>query len=264
MKIKFHTVIVLILGSLGLLTSCSSSQAPTLKVAATSVPHTEILEIVEPDLKKQQIQLEIVTVEDFNTPNRALQDKEVDANFFQHQPFLDAQKTDFGYQLESLAAIHLEPMGLYSKKIKSLNELKNGATIAIPSDPTNQARALALCQQTGLIRLKRQDAKATVLDIAENPKQIKFIEIDSPLLSRALEDVDAAAISTNFALQAGLSPQKDILAIEDAQSLFVNVLVIRSGDEQRADLQALKAALTSDKVKDFINSRYEGAILPAF
>jgi D-methionine transport system substrate-binding protein len=264
MNIKFYVLIILIVGALSSLTSCGKNSPPTLKVAATSVPHAEILEFIQPDLQNQHIQLEIITVEDFNTPNRALQDKEVDANFFQHQPFLDAQKADFGYQLKSLAAIHLEPMALYSKKIKNLNELKNGATIAIPSDPTNQARALALFQQIGLIYLQRQDAKTSVLDISKNTKQLKFIEIDSPLLSRTLEDVDAAVISANFALQAGLSPTKNALAIEDAQSLFVNLVVIRNEDENRADLQALKKALTSDKVKSFINNRYEGAVIPAF
>ena len=253
-----------ILASLILLTGCGGSSKPTLKVAATSVPHAELLEYIKPHLQAQNIELEVLVIDDFNTPNRALADGEVDANFFQHLPFLEAQQADFGYALETLVAVHLEPMALYSKKISSLKDIKDQATIAIPSDPSNQARALALCEQAGLITLKTQGAKASVLDIGANSQQLKFIEMDSPLLSRSLDDVDAAAISTNFALLGGLSPQKDILAIENGQSSFVNIVVIRQGENQRPELQALKAALTTEQVRQCIDKQYQGAVLPAF
>ncbi len=264
MKTKLILLTLLLACFLGMLSGCSKNNHPSLKVAATSVPHAEILEFIKPKLQEQGIDLNIITVEDYNTPNRALQDGEVDANFFQHLPFLNAQMKDFGYDLESLTAVHLEPMALYSHKLRNLSELKQKSTIAIPSDPSNQARALALLQQQGLIHLKKTDAKSNVLDITDNPYHLQFVEIDSPLLTRSLEDVDLAAITTNFALQAGLLPKRDALAVEDSHSLFVNVLVIRKGDEQREDIQALKAALTSPEVKTFIDEHYQGAVIPAF
>lgn len=233
-----------------------------LKVAATSVPHAELLELVKPDLKAQGIDLEIIVVEDFNTPNRALADKEVDANFFQHTPYLETQMNEFGYKLEGYARIHLEPMGLYSKKVKALTEIAVKGKIALPSDPTNQARALHLLEKAGLIRLNRNDTQASLLNITDNPKQLEILELDSALLSRALEDVDAAAMSTNFALQAGLSPLKDTLSIESQDSAFVNILAIRAGEGEREDLQALKKALTGEKVARFIEQHYQGAIVP--
>lgn len=263
MKQIFYPLFFL-LGILLLLTGCSGTSKPTLKVAATSVPHGELLEYIKPHLQEQNISLDIIIVDDFNTPNRALADHEVDANFFQHLPFLEAQKTDFGYVLETLGAIHIEPMGIYSKKHASLTDLKEKATVAIPSDPSNQARALALCEQAGLITLKNREAKTSLLDIEDNPYHLSFIEMDSPLLSRALDDVDVAIITTNFALLARLSPQNDALAIENAQSRFVNLLVIREGDGKRTDLQALKTALTSDLTRQFIRDHYQGAILPAY
>lgn len=251
-------------GLLFVLTSCAGSSKPTLKVAATSVPHAELLELIQPDLQSENIHLEIIVVDDFNTPNRALADGEVDANFFQHLPFLESQQADFGYRLEALAGIHLEPMGIYSKKISSLKELKKGASIALPSDPSNQARALALLQQNGLIEVKREGAKASVLDIKTNQLQLHFIEMDSPLLTRSLDDVDGAIIPTNFALLGGLLPKKDALAIEDGQSSYVNYVVVREEEGGRTDLQLLKRALTSEKVRDYIQEHYKGAVEPAF
>lgn len=243
--------------------SCSRSSSPSLKVAAPSIPHAEILESIEPELRREGIELKILIIDDFNTPNRALADGEVDANFFQHLPFLEAQQKDFGYDFETLVAVHVEPMGVYSKKIRSLEELKDGATIAVPGDPSNQARALALFEKSGWIKLRSNDAKTSVLDILSNPHHLKFIELDSPLLSRSLDDVDAAAISTNFALLAGLSPKTDALVIEDGHSPFANLVVIRKGEAQRPELQALKAALTTDRTTQFIQERYQGAIIPA-
>jgi D-methionine transport system substrate-binding protein len=264
MKYFFYSTIFLFASLLLILTSCGSSSKPILKVAATSVPHAEILELIKPQLEAQGIELDILIIDDFNTPNRALADREIDANFFQHLPFLEAQQADFGYALENLVAVHLEPMALYSKKWHSLNELKDGATIAIPSDPSNQARALALCQQVGLITLKAQGEKTSVLDIADNSHYLHFVEMDSPLLSRALEDVDGAAISTNFALLAGLSPKKDALAIENAQSRFVNIVAVRAGEKERPEIEALKAALITEQVRQFIGEKYQGAVMPAF
>jgi D-methionine transport system substrate-binding protein len=242
----------------------NKNTSPILRVAATSIPHAEILEFVKSDLEAQNIQLDVMIVEDYNTPNRALTDKEVDANFFQHLPFLEMQMADFGYLLEPLMSVHIEPMALYSKRVKRSQDLKLGALIAIPSDPSNQARALCLLESQGLIGLRRADGKTTLFDVVENPLQLRWIEIDSPLLARTLDDVEAAAITTNFALQADLDPLNDALLMEDQQSPFKNIVVIRKGDADRKEIQALKHALGSEKVKLFLENRYKGAVVPAF
>ncbi|MBY0529385.1 MAG: MetQ/NlpA family ABC transporter substrate-binding protein [Rhabdochlamydiaceae bacterium] len=248
-----------------LLTGCSTQSKESLKVAASAVPHAQMLEFVKPDLKAQGIDLIIVVTDDYNIPNRALADKEVDANFFQHIPFMDEQIKQFHYPIVSIAKIEIEPMGIYSKKIKSLTELKQNATIAIPNDPTNEARALLLLQANGVIQIDDSNqTQLTTVNIKNNPKQIKFIEVDSAMLPRSLQDVDAAVINTNYALEAGLSPNQDALAMENKDSPYANILTVREGDENRPDIQALKAALTSEKMKKFINEKYKGAVVPAF
>lgn len=248
-----------------ILTGCSSKSKNGLKIAATPVPHAQMLEFIKPDLKAQGIDLVIIVTDDYNMPNRALANKEIEANFFQHIPFMDEQIKQFHYPIESIAKIELEPMGIYSKKVKSLTDLKDKATIAIPNDPTNEARALLLLQAHGIIQLDRSNnLQATVLNIIKNPKHIKFIEVDAAMIPRSLEDVDAAAINTNYALQANLSPLKDALVLEDKNSPYANILVTRIGDENRPDIQALKAAMTSEKMKEFILQKYKGAVLPAF
>lgn len=248
-----------------LLSGCGSKQKNGLKVVATPVPHAQMLEFVKGDLKAQGIDLVIIVTDDYNVPNRALAEREVDANFFQHIPFMDAQIQQFHYAIESLAKIEIEPMGVYSKKIHSLSELKDNATIGIPNDPTNEARALLLLQSKGLIQLDRSDnLRATVLNIKKNPKHFKFVEADAAMLPRSLDDLDAAVINTNYALEAKLSPTQDALALEDKNSPYANIIAIRMGDEKRPDIQALKAAMTSEKMKEFILKQYKGAILPAF
>lgn len=242
-------------------TGCQKvEKGDVVKIVATAVPHAEILEQIKPDLAREGIQLQIIVVDDYQIPNRALADGEADANFFQHKPFLDAQKEQFGYALQSYADVHLEPMAIYSQKIKLLSELPMRAKVGVPSDPANQARALLLLEKKGFIQLSRHDSEASVLSITNNPKQLVFIELDAPLLARALEDVDAAAINTNFALQAGLDPAEDALAIETHDSLFVNILVIRQGDEEKKGLKVLKKHLVSEKTGRFMAETYQGAI----
>lgn len=244
---------------------CTSDSKKSLKVAATPVPHAEILEAAKKELKDQGIDLVIIVTDDYNVPNRSLANREVDANFFQHTPYLEEQIKSFHYPIESIAKIEIEPMGIYSKKVKSLKDLKEGATIAIPNDPSNEARALHLLHVEGIIELDNpQNLLVTPHNIKKNPKNIKFIELDAAMLPRTLDDVDAAVINTNYALAAKLSPQKDALAIEPVNSPYANILVIHVGDEQRADIQALKAAMTSEKMREFILKKYKGAILPAF
>lgn len=236
-----------------------------LKVGATPIPHAEILEVVKPILEQKGIKLEIVVFDDYVQPNTALADKEIDANFFQHQPYLDNFNTERDLNLVSLAKVHVEPLGLYSKTIKNIDELKDGSTIAIPNDATNNARALLLLQANGIIKLKDGGSiTSSELDVTENPKNIKFEAVEAAQLPRVLEDVDAAIINTNFAIPAGLNPIKDALIIEDGNSPYTNILVIRQGDESREDLKELANALNSDEVKNFIEEKYEGAIIPAF
>lgn len=243
--------------------SCSKNEK-SMRVAATSVPHAEMLDAVRGDLAKKGIILDVVVVEDFNTPNRALADKEVDANFFQHEPFLLHQVKEFGYPIQSFAKIHIEPLGLYSLKHQSISELAEKAIIAIPNDPTNEARALILMHKVGLITLDNpSNLNATILNITSNPKKLRFEEIDAAMLPRTLPDVDAAIINSNFALQAGLVFDAALLR-EDKSSPYANVLAIRVGDENRADLKALKEAMTSEKMRNFIKEKYKGAIIPAF
>lgn len=246
------------------LAGCSSHEE-TLRVAATAVPHAELLEHVQGKLQHQGILLEIIAVEDYNTPNRALNDYDIDANFFQHTPFLEAQIEAFGFELEPFAKVHIEPMGVYSKRWKHLQDLPQGATIAIPNDPTNEGRALALLHNANLLTLKDPSKlTATPLDILDNPKHLVFKEIDAAMLVRTLPDTDAAVITSNFALQGSLSPTHDALLLEGPGSYYPNILVIRKGTENDPRLQALKAAMTSEDMRNFILQHYQGAILPAF
>jgi D-methionine transport system substrate-binding protein len=237
----------------------------TIKVGASPVPHAEILEVVKPILEKEGINLEIVEFTDYVQPNLKLAEKELDANYFQHIPYLEEFSKEHNLDLTYIAKVHIEPMGAYSQKIKNLGELKEGATVAIPNDPTNAGRALLLLQTAGLIKLKPDAGiKATVGDIVENPKGLKITELEAATLPRVLPDVDLAVINTNYALEAGLVPTKDALIIEDANSPYVNVLVVRKGDESRPELKKLAEALNSPEVKKFIEEKYQGAVVPAF
>ena len=246
--------------------SSSSSSAKVLKIGATPVPHAEILEIVKPILAKQGIDLQVVEFSDYVQPNLALNDKELDANFFQHEPYLDNFISEHkDVKLVNAGGIHIEPMGIYSKKVKDLKELKDGASIAIPNDPTNGGRSLLLLQKAGLLKLKDGvNEKATVQDITENPHNFKFQEVEAAQVPRTLDDVDAAVINTNYAMQVNLVPTKDALFMEDNTSPYVNILAVRDGDENRPEIQALIKALQSKEVKDFINEKYKGAVVPAF
>lgn len=236
-----------------------------LKVGATPVPHSEILEFVSPLLEKEHIKLEIIEFQDYVQPNTALADKELDANFFQHKPYLDNFVKERSLDLVSIGGVHVEPLGLYSKTVKNISELKEGSTIAIPNDATNGARALLLLQSNGIIKLKDgAGIEATEKDIAENPKNLKIQPAEAAQLPRVLEDVDAAVINTNYALPAGLNPSKDALVIEGKDSPYANIIAIRKGDENRPELKKLIEVLNSEDVKKFLEEKYNGAIVPAF
>lgn len=252
---------------LGLLASLVAFgvQAQTLEVAATPVPHAEILEFVKPQLAKAGIELKVRVFTDYVQPNVQVAEGNLDANFFQHQPYLDdfnaARKAD----LVSVANVHIEPFGAYSKRIDSLEELPEGAHVAIPNDPTNGGRALLLLQHAGVISL-HEDAGTTASrrDIADNPKKIRVRELEAAILPRVLDQVDLALINTNYALEAGLDPAKDALVIEGAESPYVNILVTRQDKRDDPALQKLVEALKSEELRAFILEKYKGAVLPAF
>lgn len=236
-----------------------------IKVGATPVPHAELLELVKDDLASEGIELEIVEFNDYLTPNLALNDGSIDANFFQHEPyFVDNIETN-NLDLISLGKVHLEPLALYSDKYKSLDELPEGAEIFIPNDPTNGARALLLLDSNGLIKLKDpSDINATERDIAENPKNLKFTALEAAAIPSSYKDADGAIINSNFALKADLSPTEDGIIIEDKDSPYANLIAIRKEDENKEELQTLLKVLQSDKVKKYIEETYKGEILPAF
>jgi D-methionine transport system substrate-binding protein len=244
-------------------TSTSSTDKKIIKVGASPTPHAEILNVVKPLLAKEGYTLEIKEFEDYVIPNTALADGEIDANFFQHVPYLNKMNAEKKLNLDYTVKVHIEPMGLYSSKIKSLSELKEGATIAIPNDATNGARALKVLEAAKLIKLKDGEL-VSKLDITENTKKLNIKELDAPQLPRVLQDVDAAVINTNYAIQANLNPTKDALAIEAKDSPYANILAVRAADKNTAWAQALSKALTSPEVKKFIEEKYNGNIIPAF
>lgn len=234
-------------------------------VAATPVPHSEILNEIKPLLAKEGIDLKIIEFTDYVKPNLALADKEVDATFHQHLPFLEKFNAEHNTNLISAGNVHIEPMGVYSHKIKTLSDLPLKAKVAIPNDPSNGGRALLILQAAGLIKLKDGGTvSSTVQDITDNPKQLQFSELDAAQVPRAIDDVDIAVINTNFALEAGLNPLKDSLFLEAKDSPYANILAIRAGDESRPEIQKLLKALQSPEVKKFIEDKYKGAILPTF
>ena len=242
-----------------------SANADTLTVAATPVPHAEILKFVQPQLAKEGVELKVKEFTDYIQPNVQVAEKRLDANFFQHQPYLDEFNKSKGTQLVSVTGVHLEPLGAYSTKIKKLEELSSGATVVIPNDATNGGRALLLLDKAGVIKLKDNgNILSTVKDIAENGKGLKFRELEAATIPRVLTQVDLALINTNYALEAKLNPEKDALVIEGSDSPYVNILVARPDNKDSADMQKLAAALHSPEVKKFIEEKYKGAVIPAF
>ncbi|SDS33612.1 MetQ/NlpA family ABC transporter substrate-binding protein [Pseudomonas fuscovaginae UPB0736] len=247
------------------LTAGLAQAGEKLVVAATPIPHAEILELIKPTLAKEGVDLEVKVFTDYVQPNTQVAEKHLDANYFQTKPYLDGFNKGKGTNLVTVIGVHVEPFGGYSKKVKSLSELKDGATIAIPNEGSNAGRALLLLQSKGLIELKDpKNALSTPKDIAKNPHHFKFKELESALLPRVLDQVDLDLINTNYALEAGLNPAKDALLIEGADSPYVNFLVARPDNQNSDAIQKLAKALTSPEVKAFIESKYKGAVLPAF
>lgn len=249
--------------------STSDLAGTTLKVAASPTPHAEILNVAKEVLAEQGIDLEVVEFSDYVQPNLVTESGEVDANYFQHGPYLDSFNEENGTHLVSVGAVHYEPFGIYPGKSSDLANIADGATIAVPNDTTNEARALQLLAAQGLITVRDgAGLTATVNDITENPHNLQIEEIEAAQLPRTVQDVDFAVINGNYAMEAGFSVGKDALATEDASSeaaqTYANILVVKEGRENDPAIQALYAALTSDKVKDYINSTYDGAVVPIF
>lgn len=250
------------------LTACDK-KAETLKVGASVTPHAEILKVAKDELAKEGITLEIVEFTDYVLPNTSLESGDLDANYFQHKPYLDTFNAEHGTSLVSVAAIHYEPFGIYAGKTASIEALQDGATISVPNDGSNEARALLVLEAQGLIKLKEGvGTTATVLDIAENPKNLNIIEMEAAQLAISLQDVDLAVINGNYALQAGLNAATDALATEDANSAaaqeYANILAVKAGNESDPRIAKLIVALESDAVRDYINNTYKGAVVPLF
>lgn len=250
------------------LTACGK-KAETLKVGASVTPHAEILKVAKDELAKEGITLEIVEFTDYVLPNTSLESGDLDANYFQHKPYLDTFNAEHGTNLVSVAAIHYEPFGIYAGKTASIEALQDGATISVPNDGSNEARALLVLEAQGLIKLKEGvGTTATVRDIAENPKNLNIIEMEAAQLTISLQDVDLAVINGNYALQAGLNAATDALATEDANSAaaqeYANILAVKAGNESDPRIAKLIVALESDAVRDYINNTYKGAVVPLF
>lgn len=268
---KILSLVLFIVFSITLLTSCnfSAKDDKTIVVGASITPHSEILQIAKDILKEEGYNLKIKEFDDYVIPNTATQNGELDANYFQHKPYLDNFNKENKTDLVSVLAVHYEPLGIYPGKTKSLQDLKDGAVIAIPNDGTNEARALLLLQEQGLIKLKDSaDFTATILDIEQNPKKLKIKELNSAQIARVLPDVDVAVINGNYALQSGLNASKDALVLEDKNSesakKYANILVTTKEKESSQGIIALKNALQSEKVKKFIDEKYNGAVEAIF
>ena len=254
-----------LLAAVAAVAAFSAHAAETLTVAATPVPHAEILEFVKPALAKEGVDLKVKVFTDYVQPNVQVAEKRLDANFFQHQPYLDEFNKAKGTHLVSVAGVHLEPLGAYSNKLKKLDELPSGATVVIPNDATNGGRALLLLDKAGVIKLKdNTNILSTVKDITGNDKGLKFRELEAATIPRVLTQVDLALINTNYALEAKLDPSKDALVIEGNDSPYLNILVTREDNKDSDAVKKLVAALHTPEVKKFIEEKYKGAVKPAF
>ena len=251
--------------------ACTKADPKPLKVGASITPHAEILREASKLLEKEGIKLEVVEYTDYVQPNTAVEDGSLDANYFQHTPYLNTFNAENKTHIVSVGAIHYEPFGIYAGKVKALSDLADGAKIGVPNDGSNETRALLLLQQEGIIKLKDgidASSNATKLDIVENPKNIEIVEMEAAQIPKALEDLDFGVINGNYALQAGLNAGTDALAVEDASGsgaqTYANVLCVKEGNEKNASVQALFKALTSEEIKTFINNTYSGAVVPIF
>jgi len=264
---KILSFALLLVLSLSLLAGCGSSgsELEKIKIGVSPEPHAKLVELVVDDLKKEGIEVEIVVFTDYITPNLSLDSGELDANFFQHEPYLLNHVAEEGLDLVTLGKVHVEPMALYSNKYDSVDEFPDGATISIPNDTVNGGRALLLLEANGLIKLKEGvGVNATEVDIVENPKNLKFQALEAAVLPITLDDVDGAVINGNYAIEAGLNPVRDGLLVEGGESPYANLVAVKAGQENEDKFVKLLKALQSEEVKKYIEETYEGAVVPAF
>ena len=258
--------------AVGSLTACGgssddSSESKTIKVAASATPHAEILEQVKPILAEKGYDLEVTVFDDYVQPNEGVESGDYDANYFQHIPYLESYNEEKGTHLVNAGSIHYEPFGIYPGTRKSLDEMADGDAIAVPNDTTNEARALVLLQDNGIIKLKEGvGLNATVTDIVENPKNIKIVELEAAQVARVTGETAYVVLNGNYALEAGYTVAKDALTYESADSeaakTYVNVIAVKEGNEDTEGIKALVEVLKSDEIKEYINSTYEGAVIP--
>lgn len=248
--------------------SAAHAENQVVKVGTIAGPDEQTWAVVQKVAKSEGLDIKIVTFNDYVQPNAALDAGDLDANAFQHQPYLDSQVKQRGYKIVTAGLTYISPIGIYSKKLKAVKDLQPGAEIALPNDPSNENRALLLLQTQGLIKLKPgagvNGNSATTLDIADNPKKLKLLELDAAQLPRSLGDVDAAVINTNYALAAGLQPTKDAIAREDVHSPYANLIAVRAQDKDKPWVKKLVAAYHSQQVRDFIDTQFKGAMVPSF
>lgn len=256
---------LIVAAAIAALFSAGAALAEDIKVGVTAGEHAQIMEKVKEIAAKKGLNIEIVEFSDYVVPNQALADGDLNANSFQHQPYLDNQIADRGFDIVSVGTTITTPMGVYSKKVKSLDELKDGATVGIPNDPTNGGRALLVLASKGLIKVdEAKGLKVGPADVTENPKNIQFAELDAAQLPRSLDDVDAAVINTNYAMEAGLHPKKDAIAIEGEKSPYANVIAVRTADKDAPWVKTLVESYHDDSIKAFINEEFKGALIPSF
>ncbi len=256
---------LIVAAAIAALFSAGSALAEDIKVGVTAGEHAQIMEKVKEIAAKKGLNIDIVEFSDYVVPNQALADGDLNANSFQHQPYLDNQIADRGFDIVSVGTTITTPMGVYSKKVKSLDELQGGATVAIPNDPTNGGRALLVLASKGLIKVNPEAGlKVGPADVTENPKNIQFAELDAAQLPRSLDDVDAAVINTNYAMEAGLHPKKDAIAIEGEKSPYANVIAVRTADKDAPWVKTLVESYHDDSIRTFINDEFKGALIPAF
>lgn len=269
MKKKITAALLVLVLAAGL-TACGGNKAKDdniIKIAASAVPHAEILEVARPLLEAKGYTLEVVVFDDYVQPNEVVESGDFDCNYFQHIPYMESFNENQGMHLVNAGGIHYEPLGIYPGKEKDLSAIPMGATIAVPDDSTNEARALLLLQENGIITLKKDAGLlATVLDIVENPYNVEIVELESAQIPRVLPDVSFGVLNGNYAMQAGLNAKTDALAYETADSeaakTYVNVIAVKAGNENNKDIQALIEVLKSEEIIRYINDTYEGAVVP--
>jgi D-methionine transport system substrate-binding protein len=239
--------------------------ARPLRIGATAGPHSQVLEKVQEIAARDGLVIRIVPFTDYITPNAALAAGDLDANSYQHQPFLDQAVKDRGLPLLMVGKTLVFPMGLYSRRHKAIADIPNGGRVAIPNDPTNGGRALVLLAANGAFKLREgADFRATVADVTDNPRRLRIVELEAAQIPRALEEVEAAAINTNFAIPAGLNPVRDALAIESADSPYANLIAVKQGNENAPWVKKLLAAYQNEEIKTFVRDTFQGAVIPAF